>query len=236
MIFLLALWFGRRKAFPRALGLAGMLAGALVIASTGDYRKISLDREGPSIERIKQIDVVGNLERLMAKGGEEMRNAVYKIHAIDHNMILDFGAFHWNTLVFNYIPAQIVGAEFKQLFILPIEDPYAFTGHTPHTGTTETGMADAFGSFWYLGAFKFFLIALLMKRCYRSAMLGFIPAQLFYMLLMSSSLLSFTHHTQVIVSAWVHMVIFLFPVLLWARRPVRREAHADYDRPLASGY
>ena len=45
-----------------------------------------------------------------------MRNAVYQINAIDENMILDFGLFHWNELMFNYIPAQIVGADFKKMF------------------------------------------------------------------------------------------------------------------------
>jgi hypothetical protein len=81
-------------------------------------------------------------------------------------------------------------------------------------------MADAFGSFWYFGAIKFFLVAVLLRRYYRSAMLGSVPAQLFYMLLLTPGMLSITHYTQSILSAWVHLAIFLIPVLMWARKPV----------------
>jgi hypothetical protein len=230
LLILLALWFQRGIAVPRMLPLAGVLAATLVMASTGDYRKVATTEEGPSIEQVTQIDFVGNLKYLMVNGGPEMRNAVYKINAIDENMILDFGAFHWNTLVFNFIPAQLVGAEFKGLFSIPVDNPYEFTSHLPMTGSTETGMADAFGSFWYFGAVKFLLIALVLKRYYRSAMLGCIPAQLFYMLLLTPGMHSITHHTHFVLTSWVHLTIFLIPVLMWARVPGRRAAGVGHIR------
>jgi hypothetical protein len=222
LIILLSYWFGRRRTVPRTLALAAVILGLLVMGSTRDYREVAKTDEGPSIEQVKQIDIIGNLKDLMANGGPEMRNAVYKINAIDQNMILDFGAFHWNTLVFNYIPAQLVGAEFKGLLFIPIRNPYAFTDHAPTTGSTETGMADGFGSFWYFGAVKFFLIGLVLKRLYRAAMQDSVPGQLLYMLLLTPGMLAITHHTHFILSAWVHLAIFLYPVLAWARKPGNR--------------
>lgn len=222
LMILLSVWFGRRKAIPRSIAFAGVLAGTLLMGSTGDYRKVAKVDDGPTIDRVTQIDFIGNLKDLLANGGPEMLNAVYKINAVDENMILDFGAFHWNTLVFNYIPAQLVGNEFKNLLFIPIRNPYLFTIHAPPTGSTETGMADAFGSYWYFGGIKFFLIGLWLKRLYVAAMRGSIPGQLLYMLLMTSGMLTITHHTHSILSAWVHIMIFLFPVLLWARQSPRR--------------
>ncbi len=222
LIILLSHWFERGRTVPRALALAAVLVGTLVMNSTGDYRKVAKTEEGPSLDRIMQIDFVGNIKDLLANGGPEMLNAIYKINAIDQNMILDFGAFHWNTLVFNYIPAQVTGTEFKELLFIPIRNPYAFTKHAPATGSTETGMADGFGSFWYLGAVKFFLIGLVLKRLYCAALQRSIPGQLLYMLLLTPGMLAITHHTHFILNIWVHLSIFLYPVLIWARRPVSR--------------
>jgi hypothetical protein len=232
VIILLSLWFGRRKAVPWVLGLVGVIVGTLVLASTGDYRRVAKAEKGPSLAEVKQIDFVGNLNSLMANGGAEMRNAIYKINAIDENMILDFGANHWNVVVFNYIPAQIVGREIKESFIINVKDPYKYVDHMPMVGSTDTGMSDAFGSFWYLGAIKFFIIALVMKHYYKSAMRGNIPAQLFYMLLLTPSLLTITHHTQTIVSYWIHMMIFLVPFLIWARKTVNRGVRSFHPHSL----
>ncbi|MBP2300861.1 hypothetical protein [Azospirillum picis] len=230
LIILLSYWFERGRTVPRALALAAVLVGTLVMNSTGDYRKVAKAEEGPSLDRVMQIDFVGNLKDLLANGGPEMLNAVYKINAIDENMILDFGAFHWNTLVFNYIPAQVTGTEFKDLLFIPIRNPYAFTAHAPATGSTETGMADGFGSFWYFGAIKFFLIGLVLKRLYCAAMQRSIPGQFLYMLLLTPGMLAITHHTHFILNIWVHLSIFVYPVLLWSRKPADRFAPTTLGR------
>ena len=155
LVIALAAWFSRGVAAPRALALTAVLAGSLALVSTGAYREIAGEETGPSWSKVSTIDVLGNFEELLELGGPEMRNAVLRIHAADRSMAFDYGMFHWNALVSNYVPAQLAGREFKESLLIPFEGQVDFGIRSP-TGSTETGMADAFASFWYFGALKFF--------------------------------------------------------------------------------
>jgi hypothetical protein len=173
----------------------------------------------------------------LAQGGDELANAAYIITATERRSAFDFGAFNWNALVFAYIPAQIVGGAVKENLYLdlgvgnPMLDEFM---RTPYIGTTLTGMADAFGSFWYFGASKFFLVAFIMRKFYLAAMQDNVAAQACYIVLLTPSLHTITHHTQWFFNAWVHMAIFLLPALWLCRsgddrlrgsRPALRGGH-----------
>jgi hypothetical protein len=219
-VILLCFWFGRRLALPRGVMLAALVIGTLALHSTGDYRAAANNREDSRWDLIKNIAFLENLERQFNQGGAEMENAVYTIAAVDENTQFDYGAFHWNTLVFNYVPAQLFGPEFKNSLTLPLAevDTYMMYGHTPSPGSTFSGMVDAFGSFGYFGCLKFFLIGFILRRLYSAAMAGHLVPQLLYMLIITDALHAITHHTQWFVSPWVHISLFLFPALYLARR------------------
>jgi hypothetical protein len=219
MIILLAWWFQRDRCLPRPIMFAGLAVGALLINSIGDYRSLSGLKEGPKWEEIANIDYVGNFQQLTEHGGAELKSAAYIIAAVDRTMEFDFGAVHWNQLVFAYVPAQLIGSEFKQALYLPTPSPvYEQFFYTPPIGSTVTGFSDAFGSFWYFGCLKFFLVAFCMQKLWWSARSGSMMAQIFYMLLPIYALESITHTTQNFLSPWVHMAIFLLPALYLARR------------------
>lgn len=227
-VILLSLWFGRRFALPRPIVMAGLIFGVLALHSTGDYRAATVNEDESKWTQIKNIAFVENLNGQLTAGGSELENAVYSIAATDQTAEFDYGIFHWNTLVFNYVPAQILGDEFKQSLTIPLEntDTYSLFGHTPSLGSTVTGMVDAFGSFWYFGCLKFFIIGFVVRRIYAAALEGHFVAQIFYMLIITDALHSITHHTQWFVSPWVHMSIFLMPALYYAR---------DFSRVIVSG-
>ena len=222
MIILLAFWFQRRRAIPGSLAIVGIFCAMLMMTSTGDYRRIAGSDAGLSWGDVSEIDLMGNLENLMNSGGSELRNFVYKVHLTDRYMIFDYGAFHWNYLVFHYLPSQIVGSKIKSMFLLPTSDVYALIAYNREVGTTETGFADAFGSFWYFGCMKFFIIGFFMRRVYLAAMEGWMPAQICFALTLIPSLLVVTHHTQELLSAWVQIAMFLLPALLLARKRAAR--------------
>jgi hypothetical protein len=223
MYFALAVWFTWRRAIPHSLVLVAVLAGTLLMSSTGDYRQMNAKNDGGTgMAKLEDISIWDNFEKLLAYGGDEMRNAMYRINLVDRNQSFDFGAFHWDTLVWNYIPAQLVGTDVKDAFMIGIEDQfdrYYFFNKVP--GTTETGMTDAYASFWYFGALKFFIIAYLMSRLYGAAMAGHAVPQLFYMLLAVPAMHAISHYTQWVLSTWVHVAVFLIPGLLFAR--IRRQ-------------
>jgi hypothetical protein len=216
LIIALAAWFYRKIAIPRALVVIGFVAGALVISSIGDYRSASTSRDGPSWSEVSRIDWIGNFQDLLENGGLEMRNAVMIIAETDRLKNFDYGLFHWNILVFNFVPAQLFGSDFKESFMVPLDSKYPL-GYINPPGATETGMADAFASFWYFGALKFFVIAYLLGRIYRSAGGGDTICQLLYMLALTPAMLAITHHTQWVISNWVQIGLLFFPFLALVR-------------------
>jgi hypothetical protein len=223
-IILLSIWFTQRRCLPRAVMLAGVFCGTLALHSTGDYRAVALS-EGPSKWRqLQEIPLVENLKHEFQEGGSEVENAAYEMAVTARTARFDYGVFHWNTLVFNYVPAQLFGDEFKQSLLLPVEGPDSYTlfGHITLPGCTATGLSDAFGSFWYFGCLKFFFIAFVLRKIYLAAVQGRFIAQVFYMLIITDALHTITHHTQWFISPWVHMGIFLLPCLYLARTRVFR--------------
>lgn len=214
----LSAWFVWGMVVPRTLALAGALLAGLALNSTGHYRAATANKDGHTWSDLSKIEVISNFSDLLRHGGPEMRNAVLRINDADRRMTFDFGLFHWNVLVFNFVPAQLVGNDLKQSLIIAAPNQ-ADRDYDPPTGSTETGMADAFASFWYLGCLKFFLIAYALSRLYWNARHGSMVAQIIYMASVVPAMLAITHHTQWMVSTWVHMAILFLPGLAMARAP-----------------
>lgn len=227
IIFALSFWFHRGWRPPRAALVAMILATTLVMSSLSDYRQITREDQGFDITRIAQIDLVENFREVLASGGLELRNAVQRIEQIDRSGEFDYGAVHWNRLVFAFVPAQIVGNPTKAALYLPV--PLPPRDYLPPTGTTETGMVDAFLSFWYFGALKFFLLAYLLSRIWASANAGSTTAQIVYMLSVVPAMHAISHITDWVLQVWVHMLLFLIPALLLAA--VRRRGPARWGTP-----
>jgi glycerol uptake facilitator-like aquaporin len=234
-IIALAAWFQRGRSIPRLVMLIGLVLGTLLINSTGDYRGATMSDDGPQWNSVLQIDFVGNLERLTKNGGPELTNAVYYIEAVDRTMKFDLGLSHWNELIFRYVPAQLLGADFKSSLVFtlytPVQDEFHYT---PATGSTLTGLTDAFQSFWYFGCLEFFLIGLIMNRLWRAASLGDMSAQLAYVLILAQALHSITHSTDNFVAPWAHMAMFLVPALMLARRAssARHDEATAHHKPV----
>ncbi|MDX3924431.1 MAG: hypothetical protein QHC90_01315 [Shinella sp.] len=216
-MFCLAFWFHRRWAPPRVLVLGGVLLGTLLMNSMGDYREITRENSRPVWQEIGEIDVEKNLRTVLEEGGFEFRNAIMRIHHTNSTMEFDYGKFHWNRLVFSFVPSQFLGTEFKESLMLAV--PATARDYDPVTGTTETGMADAFQSFWYLGALKFLILAYLMCRLWASAERGEMAGQLVYILSIVPAMHAVSHQTDWVLTVWVHMLIFLVPSLAFAIVP-----------------
>jgi hypothetical protein len=229
VIFALAFWFYRGWVLPRTIVLAGMVVGMFLMTSMSDYRDVTRAHPGAVWEDIARIDIAANFDNLLKNGGPEMRNAVLRIYNTEQAMEFDYGKFHWNRLVFNYVPAQLVGEKLKES--LRFELPSMGREYNPLTGTTETGMADAFASFWYFGALKFFLLSYLVHRIWVSANKGEMSAQLVYSLSIVPAMHAISHQTDWALMVWVHMLIFLLPTLALcrSRSSATRHPHSSFE-------
>jgi hypothetical protein len=90
--------------------------------------------------------------------------------------------------------------------------------YTPMTGTTVTGLSDAYASFWY-----FWLPRVLWDRLlYAEVVVGGSWRERCRSVALyadaSSALEAITHSTYTFVAPWLHMAIFVFPGIYCARR------------------
>lgn len=241
MILLMALWFHRRWLPPRWVMIAVLVMGTLVINSIGDYRSIMLgvDRtawSGAGIEEVLEVDYVGNLQKLINGNApnSELTNTVMNIEAASRIGSFDFGGTHWNAFINAYIPGQWVGYDLKKSLLINLDRPaYLVFGHIAHSGSTNTGLTDAFLSFWYFGAIKFFLIGLIMSRWYKAAMHGNIVAQMVLMLSVTASLHAITHSTHGFFVIFIQLAAFLFPVLILSR--IEQQHNSMHCKQTAAG-
>lgn len=218
-MIVIVLWFYRGILIPRWLMLVGILCGALMVNSIGNYRAATGAKELPTWEEVSQIDFLGNLREIYkgSEGNEELKNAVYNISAADQTMNFDYGLALWNALVFQYVPAQFLGREFKEGIMADFPDnANKLYGHTPWPGTTITGMSDSFKSFWYVGVFLFFLIGLIFSKLYRAGINGNITAQVLLIVMITSGLHSITHGVYWFFSGFPHVFVFIMPALYYS--------------------
>jgi hypothetical protein len=233
LVILLSAWFTKRWIVPRWAAGAGTVLATLAVASIGFLRSVMVatygDRTGrfPTWEEFTSIDFVGNLSKIANEGGEgaiELRNAIYNLAATELTGGYNLGATYWNDLVFRYVPAQFLGAEFKSSLMINVTDVAAWVYmHQPTLGTTETGVSDSFMAFWFFGPLVFFLVARIMGKLYRAGMEGQTIAQLYYMFLMGNALETVTHTTSHFFSSFIQIGIFTLPAFSWARIPNNRE-------------
>jgi hypothetical protein len=171
----------------------------------------------------------------------EMKAAAYQMAVIDRLDAHDYGIYHWNRLVFRYVPAQLLGRSFKEAMYLRIngentrilatdlnDQTYEHFGYRKGMGLTTGGITDAYGSFWYFGFVKFVVIAAIMKRLYLSARRGSFTHQVFYLILIVPAMHIVSHNTNWFFGIMPHMVAFLLPALLYARsRPSEKPKQAS---------
>lgn len=226
----LALWFQRRWSMPRPVVIGGICMAFIGLLAADDYRQSTYLSENPDWSAVLDIDLSTKWEALLSGGGEEMRNAVHVINRAEEAKAFNYGLSHWNSTVFAYVPAQLVGYEFKYSLMIDLPNDFEID-YNWSVGTTSTGMADAFTSFWYFGAIKFFVIALFMGVIYASSVRGHTAMQLTYMLSMIPSLQAITHFTNEMVIAWIHMAVFLGPALYYAMLPRREVVRLAPEMP-----
>lgn len=222
-----SLWFVRRFTLPRWMLIYGLVGGVVLINGIGVYRSIMKNKDLSVSERLSEAihaDYTQETESVIEESGEEFKNYIFYRRIYEEEDSYDFGARHWNLLIFNYVPAQIVGRKFKQSLMLPLMNPDVSAlkkyGHKFARGTTSTGYLDAFGSFGWLGFIKFCLIGSILGTLYRYAMHGSFLGQLLYVYLLTKGMHAVSHGTHdVLVRAWVYFFLLGYPLLKWAEQP-----------------
>jgi hypothetical protein len=212
-------WFHRRYVPSRPVVAAGAIAVMLVVTGIGNYRSFISREDSEEWGAVTKVDFVDSFRDILSNGGEEVRNAVYNIEATARTLDFDWGLSVWNGLVAQYVPGQLIGNDVKQSLMIQFEDvAYREFGHIPFTGSTPTGLSDAFMSFGYLGFIKFFIIAYVMGRLWVTAARGHQAAQILLLVMLTPAIQMFTHSTNWLLKDIPQVVLGLLVPLFYARK------------------
>ena len=236
-------YFTTGKPLPRVAVFGALLFAMLAIPATGTYR--GLVKEGRA-DQVMKIDVYKIFETFVKQESIlELRNAAAIIDSTKMSDHYNWGSSYWNQMVFRFVPAQIVGMDLKNGLMLgrgSVQQIYRGNEHLKFEispGSTNTGMADSFEEFGWLGCLFFFFVAMLFRTVWTAALHSqALFAQLFYIMVCSSGMRTVTHQTVDFFPGMVYQLIFLSIGFWYAAvpQPKVQPARGRYvARPMGRG-
>src|SRR5216684_2776344 len=226
LTIVMALFYERRIHPPRLAIIGILVFSMLAIPSTLEYRRYAKDSNWTGV---RQIDLVGNFGHfLFEESILELRNAAALIESTRKTGHYEFGAAYWNHLVFRYVPAQLLGNDFKQSLMFDTWDlgknGATETGFRFSRGSTVTGMGDTFQQFGWMGCIVFAFMGVLFKGMWQASLAkNALFARLLYILTFTSAMRAVTHWTLDFLPGLLYFAICLGAAALYAGVPERRE-------------
>jgi hypothetical protein len=220
VVICMLLFFYRQWAIPFWLMLLGMFGMAIFCFNIGAIRATV---EQPLRERIEAIRAGDPLDSLTLEGMArdrqfvEVFNAAKFMEAKAQGGNYTYGLHFWNQLVFGYVPAQIVGRDFKESLKFTLtDDAQLVTGFEKSVGTCETGIGEAFMAYNYFGCGLFFVLGAFMRLLWEGAIRNSILHQFLLMLLMLPAVMSYSTQLWTILNLVASIGIFAGPLLWWS--------------------
>jgi hypothetical protein len=230
IMVLTGLWFARRIKVSRAALALGGLVFFMFVMNVGTYRYYVKSNDPHKWDRIKEE--VFSLDKTIAKFTKtdesksssdyvDALNGVLTVAAVNETFAFDYGIVVWNQLVFRWIPGQLIGRGVKQALMLEVpscsETLSSHYGYRPPVGTCIPGYAEIFASFGFLGAVFMFFVGRTVRAIWEQAMGGNLIAQIIHFALAPMYLRFGGGGIWLLLTGLGFWVIFLFPILWWAK-------------------
>jgi hypothetical protein len=223
LIIGLSLYFCFRIKPARWIVLSGMAVGMMAIPATATYRQFHLEKDW---QNIGQINLLEKFRQYLSEESVlELRNAAMLIEATRQSGAYEWGAGYWNHVIFRYVPAQILGQEFKEGLKLKtrvelVERELGILGYANPVGSTVTGLGDSFQQFGYFGCLFFAALGVFFQWLWRSAIpeTAILP-RLLYILVCPSAMRAVTHWTLDFLPGFLYSAAFLSIAAWYAHRP-----------------
>jgi hypothetical protein len=209
-----------RKVLPyRSLAIFGIIFALIASFNIREYRNALITQDWRSLEKVEYLK---NIHDFVSQEQEmELRNAALLMNFTADRGYYGWGTGYWDQLVFSFIPGQILGKKFKDSLGIhkttkDVHLKWAY-GYRTATGSTITGMAEAFTQFDYFGCLLFALSAILCKWLWlRSLVWNNVFEQCLYINIIQGAVIGVivTGHSillvQIIAIAAFSLPIFIF--------------------------
>ncbi|YAF95694.1 MAG: hypothetical protein AB3A66_24650 [Nodularia sp. CChRGM 3473] len=173
LIFALSLFFEKTILPPRLLVASVIFLGIFLIPLFGILRFGIWEKLFTG--NLSVSDLMSGLDYIMQGKVLELRNAAIIMEYVKSEDEYGYGSGYWNGLVFQFVPGQILGQEFKSSLYINTGTTnlsaklFEFTGYQIPTGSTTTGIGDSFLEFGYFGCLIFAFLAYFFKNLWISS-------------------------------------------------------------------
>ncbi len=216
----LTIYYRTRWVPPRTVIAAVLAFAMLIIPAIGEYRDISAKEGGAALAK---IDLLGNFRAFTKHSSVlELRNAAMLIEETEATDAYELGTGYWDEVVWRYVPAQLLGTDFKQSLMfhpndLDQQEGLKHLGYVVALGSTSTGLGDSFVQFGFAGCIFFCVVGVLMRSLwvaslYRSG----IFAQLIYITSVTSAMRAVTNQSTDFLPGVIFNVIFIGAAVRYA--------------------
>lgn len=186
----LAAFYVRQIRIPKMIVISGILVATIGVFAIGGLRGVAYDKQTqswsvPTVAEINQIDFLSTAPFFGNVSSSEVRNGVTLVAAVESGGNLTLGRASWNRLVFQFVPAQFLGADFKSSLMFEgskASDVLLRSGYSASLGSTITGIAEAYMEFSYLGSLVFFIFSWILGIAWRYMSIGMITGAVFYVI------------------------------------------------------
>ena len=234
----LSFYFIRGKLPPRWAIVASVLGAMFIIPAIGEYRNLASENPLTALKSISFKDEFN--EYFEEDTISEVRNAVLLIAATQETGDYEMGAGYWNRIIFRFVPAQLLGRDFKDSLMIGGQqrDLAEFVeeslGANIPIGSTITGIGDSFNQFGYFGCLVFAAIAYLFKNLWVAANHAEgTMAQILYIQVMTSAMRALTHQTLDFLPGFIYSSIFISLVAIYAREKRDWRTELAHQREVA---
>lgn len=151
----------------------------------------------------------------------ELRNAALLMDAVERTNMYGYGTGFWDSIVFQYIPGQLVGFEFKKSLQFHIFNPDLLKdlyGYSLPNGVTVTAVGDSFMEFGYFGCLILAMLGYIFKHLWISSIYQKSHfSRLLYIGLISPSMVAITHGIGRFCQEAIFQVSFVCLVTYYSR-------------------
>lgn len=173
----------------------------------------------------KSINYAENISKYFnEEQGLELRNAALLMNFSADRGYYGWGSRYWDQLVFNFVPAQIVGTKLKNSLGLYKTARNAHLklayGYSMPKGTTITGIGESFTQFDYFGCIIFAITAIFCRYLWMRSLIWNDPLEqsIYINIIQAAAVGSVVTGHSFLISQIVGIIIFISPIIIFCRQ------------------
>lgn len=238
VVLSLGAWYIAKGRSPSPVWIvAALLIGTVVLNSAANLRTYVDSGRGSLVGALFTAETYIEFDYTNLGQGKssEVGLAQYDHWYMDMYPEWELGSEYWNAMVHQYVPAFLVGRDYKDGLRINTLSSRLQSGDVRgrfSLGSTRTGFSDSYRAFSYLGMVVFALVGCLFGYLFANVSAGSLSSQYFYLILLAEGLKAITHSTSEFFSALPFAVAISLLAFRFSARSIDRKRTSRTTAPI----